>query len=53
MIRVHPGEMARTPDQAGICIHFDSIRHSANVTNGDFAQHIGDGSPAFIDDLRL
>jgi hypothetical protein len=48
IIRVHPGEMARTPDERGIGVHADAVRRALGIIFRDARQHVADGAAIFI-----
>ena len=48
IIRIHPGEMARTPDQRGVGIHADAVGRAFGIIFRDARQHIADGAAIFV-----
>src|ERR1700749_3565259 len=44
VIGIHPGEMARAPDEAGDIVHADAVRRAGLVVGSDISENVGDGA---------
>ena len=47
IICIHPGEMARTPNQRGLSVHPDAVGSAFGVILRDADQHVANVSPGF------